>query len=70
MGGFHIFHKDDLRKIAPLWLEYTKKVRAFGHAEPEAFFRESMDLPPGKDEAALTRTRTRTLALTLTLTLT
>ena len=26
MGGFHIFHKEDLRKIAPLWLEYTKQV--------------------------------------------
>ena len=26
VGGFHIFHKEDLRKIAPLWLEYTKQV--------------------------------------------
>ena len=51
VGGFHIFHKEDLRKIAPLWLEYTKQVRAFGHAEPEAFFRESMQLPPDVDEA-------------------
>ena len=23
VGGFHIFHKEDLRLIAPLWLEYT-----------------------------------------------
>ena len=51
VGGFHIFHREDLRQIAPLWLEYTKKVRAFGHAEPEAFFRESMQLPPDIDEA-------------------
>ena len=85
MGGFHIFHKEDLRKIAPLWLEYTKQVhsaprtlhvhgmymdtavlrctmhgacmhacmqvRAFGHSEPETFFRESIQLPPGTDEA-------------------
>ena len=50
VGGFHIFHKDDLRKIAPLWLEYTKQVRAFGHAEPDVFFRESMQLPPDTDE--------------------
>ena len=28
VGGFHIFHKEDLRRIAPLWLEYTKQVHA------------------------------------------
>ena len=38
-------------EIAPLWLEYTKKVRAFGHAEPDVFFRESMQLPPNTDDA-------------------
>jgi hypothetical protein len=42
VGGFHIFHVEDLRAIAPLWLDYTKKVRAFAAAEPELFFVESM----------------------------
>ena len=42
VGGFHIFHREDLRLIAPKWLEYTKQVRAFAAAEPETFYRESM----------------------------
>jgi len=29
VGGFHIFHREDLRAIAPKWLGYTRKVRAF-----------------------------------------
>jgi hypothetical protein len=40
-GGFHIFHKEDLRKIAPLWIEFTRRVRAFAKAEPETYFAES-----------------------------
>ena len=51
VGGFHIFHKEDLRAISPLWLEYTKKVRAFGHKEPDTFFRESMWLPADTPES-------------------
>ena len=42
VGGFHIFHREDLRAIAPLWREYTKRVRAFAHSEPDVFYRESM----------------------------
>ena len=45
VGGFHIFHAADLRRIAPLWLEYTKRVRAFAHQEPDTFFHESMMEP-------------------------
>ncbi|KAL3905572.1 MAG: hypothetical protein SGPRY_010867 [Prymnesium sp.] len=41
VGGFHVFHKEDLRRIAPLWLEFTRSVRAFAHEEPEAYFSES-----------------------------
>jgi len=41
VGGFHIFHREDLRAIAPLWLEYTKRVRTFANANPETFFNES-----------------------------
>ena len=26
-GGFHIFHREDLRVIAPLWIEYTRRAR-------------------------------------------
>ena len=40
-GGFHIFHREDLRAIAPLWLRYTSEVRAFAHAEPETYLAES-----------------------------
>ena len=40
-GGFHIFHREDLRRIAPLWLAYTREVRAFAHASPEAYLDES-----------------------------
>ena len=41
VGGFHIFHREDLRQIAPLWLEYTMKVRAFANAHPDEYFNES-----------------------------
>jgi hypothetical protein len=34
-GGFHIFHRDDLRVIAPLWVEFTKRVRAFAKEDME-----------------------------------
>ena len=40
-GGFHIFHREDIRRIAPLWIEFTKKVRAFAREDPEAYFAES-----------------------------
>ena len=35
MGGFHIFHREDLRAIAPKWLGYTRKARALATAHPE-----------------------------------
>ena len=37
VGWYHIFHRDDLLKIAPLWLEYCGKVRL----HPELYW--SMD---------------------------
>ena len=40
-GGFHIFHREDLRAIAPLWVEFTRRVRAFAHASPDEYFAES-----------------------------
>ncbi len=40
-GGFHIFHREDLRTIAPLWIRFTAEVRAFAHAEPETYLAES-----------------------------
>ena len=40
-GGFHIFHREDIRKIAPLWIEYTRRVRAFAQSDPDAYFSES-----------------------------
>eukprot|EP00900_Chrysochromulina_parva_P004229 jgi/Chrpa1/13807/Chrysochromulina_OHIO_Genome00021896-RA len=50
VGGFHIFHREDLRLIAPKWLEYTKRVRAFAHSKPEIFFAESMAPLEAADE--------------------
>ena len=26
VGGWTVMHREDLRRVAPLWLEYTKKV--------------------------------------------
>ena len=40
-GGFHIFHREDIRRIAPLWIEFTRRVRAFAAASPETYFAES-----------------------------
>ena len=40
-GGFHIFHREDIRAIAPLWVEYTKRVRAFAAADMETYLSES-----------------------------
>ena len=40
-GGFHIFHREDIRRIAPLWVEFTRRVRAFAAASPEEYFSES-----------------------------
>jgi len=41
VGGFHIFHREDLRAISPLWLKFTQRVRAFANSDPEAFYNES-----------------------------
>ena len=35
-GGMHVFHIDDLRRIAPLWLHFTEEVREFGAGSPSA----------------------------------
>ena len=40
-GGFHIFHREDIRRIAPLWIEFTRQVRAYAKRDPETFFAES-----------------------------
>ena len=40
-GGFHIFHREDIRRIAPLWIEFTRRVRAFAKASPDAYYAES-----------------------------
>ena len=40
-GGFHIFHREDIRRIAPLWIEFTKRVRAFAKHDPETYYAES-----------------------------
>ena len=35
VGGVHVFHLSDLRRIAPLWLNFTERVRTFSCEEPE-----------------------------------
>ncbi len=37
-GGMHVFHVDDLRRIAPLWLRFTERIREFACREPEKYF--------------------------------
>jgi hypothetical protein len=61
VGGFHIFHREDLRAIAPKWLGYTRKVRAFANAHPEEYFNESIRHDPKltRDEVAVLRKQAR-----------
>lgn len=33
VGWYHIFHRDDLKRIAPLWLEFCGKVAAPEHLD-------------------------------------
>lgn len=61
VGGFHIFHREDLRVIAPRWLEYTKRVRAFAREEAATFFELSMVVLPPEDEAMRHVRRNQTL---------
>uniref|UniRef100_A0A7S4EWD7 ShKT domain-containing protein n=1 Tax=Chrysotila carterae TaxID=13221 RepID=A0A7S4EWD7_CHRCT len=37
-GGMHLFHIDDLRRIAPLWLHFTQKVRSFACQQPQRYY--------------------------------
>ena len=48
VGGFHIFHREDLRKIAPKWLEYCKQVRKFANEHPDEYFEQSIHHDPKK----------------------
>lgn len=41
VGGFHIFHREDLRDISPRWLHFTHTVREFANNHPDEFFNES-----------------------------
>ena len=41
VGWYHIFHRDDLRRIAPLWLEFCGRVRT----EPERYWRINGSIP-------------------------
>ena len=41
VGGFHIFHREDIRAIAPLWIQLTREIRAFAAQEPELYMNES-----------------------------
>eukprot|EP00966_Prymnesium_polylepis_P319411 7375876-Prymnesium_polylepis.1 len=38
VGGVHVFHISDLRRIAPLWLNFTERVRTFSCEQPERYF--------------------------------
>ena len=50
VGGVHVFHIDDLRRIAPLWLNFTERVRDFACREPGRYYElasPSADRTPG-----------------------
>lgn len=44
VGGFHLIHAEDARRVSPKWLQFTEKVRAFADEQPDAFATESMTL--------------------------
>lgn len=44
VGGFHILHREDVRRICPKWFDFTRRVRAFAAEHPDEFFAESMHL--------------------------
>lgn len=41
VGWYHIFHRDDLKRIAPLWLKYCGRVRT----EPERYWSINGSIP-------------------------
>ena len=41
VGWYHIFHRDDLKRIAPLWLKYCGRVRL----EPERYWSINNSIP-------------------------
>ena len=41
VGWYHIFHRDDLKRIAPLWLEYCGRVRM----EPQRYWSINGSIP-------------------------
>jgi peptidyl serine alpha-galactosyltransferase len=43
VGGIYIFHKEDAKKIAPLWFAYTKKVKDFMVEYPEIYLQETIE---------------------------
>ncbi|KAL1527729.1 hypothetical protein AB1Y20_009114 [Prymnesium parvum] len=56
VGGVHVFHISDLRRIAPLWLEFTERIRTFSCEEPERYFKLAAPQEGGNaKEVAATR---------------
>lgn len=52
VGGVHIFHRDDLARVAPRWLAWTVAVRRFACEQPEAYARLAMREGLGAPDAA------------------
>lgn len=48
VGGFHILHAEDARRISPKWFQYTLAVRRFSREQPEVFAAESMHVSPAE----------------------
>ena len=38
VGGVHVFQIDDIKRIAPLWLNFTERVRDFSCREPGRYY--------------------------------
>ena len=59
VGGVHVFHIDDIKRIAPLWLNFTERVREFSCRDPERYYELAAPDADRKDqsEEALGRRR-------------
>ena len=59
VGGVHIFHINDLKRIAPLWLNFTERVRDFACRDPERYYELASPDAKRDDHTAVGRGRRR-----------
>lgn len=59
VGGVHVFHLSDLRRIAPRWLNYTLRVRTFACREPKRYYELASPDAVADDHSATSVNRRR-----------